>query len=151
MTDTEIYTVSAKSARKTAALFNYGNIIAMLPGLFVVPDLLFGTAERMHMIFMLIVTIVPMILWFGASIVIYILARHHPNARAGYYTQQAAYRYYGVVGLIVVAGTFYGTNANYWLVTWVICALVLVPWSLVDLIRIYKERWQDTQVEKPTV
>ena len=142
-------TISAKSARNTAALFNYGNIVAMLPGLFVVPTLLFGTAERMSMIFMLIATIVPMILWFAVSIVIYIIARHHPNERAGHYTQQAAYRYYGVVGLIVVAGTFYGTNVNYWLATWVVCALILVPWSAFDLIRIFKEQWQDTHVEEP--
>lgn len=150
MSESARKTISAKSTRTTAALFNYGNIIAMLPGLFVVPGLLLGSAERMSMIFMLIATIVPMILWFAVSIVIYIIARHHPNERAGHYTQQAAYRYYGVVGLIVVAGTFYGTNVNYWLVTWVVCALVLVPWSLVDIIRIFKEPWQDTIVEDTT-
>jgi len=147
MTESAKKTITAKSTRNTAALFNYGNIIAMLPGLFVVPTLLLGSTERMSMIFMLIATIVPMILWFAVSIMIYIIARHHPNARAGHYTQQAAYRYYGVVGLIVVAGTFYGTNVNYWLGTWVVCALILVPWSLVDVIRIFKEPWQDTTVE----
>jgi len=148
MTETASKTISAKSARNTAALFNYGNIIAMLPGLFVVPSLLIGSTERMSMIFMLIATIVPMILWFAVSIMIYIIARHHPNERTGHYTQQAAYRYYGVVGLIVVAGTFYGTNVNYWLATWVVCALVLVPWSLFDVIRIFKEQWQDILVEE---
>ena len=142
--------ITAKSARNTAALFNYGNVIAMLPGLFVVPTLLFGSAGHMSMIFMLIATIVPMILWFAVSIVIYIIARHHPNERAGHYTQQAAYRYYAVVGLIVVAGTFYGTNVNYWLATWVVCARILVPWSLIDLIRIFKEQWHDTTVEETT-
>lgn len=150
MTQSTTKTIRAKSARNTAALFNYGNIIAMLPGLFVVPRLLLGKTDKMSMIFMLIATIVPMILWFGVSIVIYIIARHHPNARAGHYTQQAAYRYYGVVGLIVVAGTFYGTNVNYWLVTWVVCALILVPWSVIDVIRIFKEPWQDILVEDET-
>lgn len=150
MTETATKIISAKSARDTAALFNYGNIIAMLPGLFVVPTLLMGKAGKMSMIFMLIATIVPMILWFAVSIVIYIIARHHPNERTGHYTQQAAYRYYGIVGLIVVAGTFYGTNVNYWLVTWVVCALILVPWSLIDIIRIFREPWQDTTVEVKT-
>ena len=143
-------TIDARSARNTATLFNYGNIIAMLPGLFVVPTLLFGTTQQMSMIFMLIATIVPMILWFAISIMIYIIARHHPNQRVGHYTQQAAYRYYGVIGMTVVAGTFYGTNVNYWLITWVVFALVLVPWSLLDVIRIFKEQWQDTIVEETT-
>jgi membrane protein DedA with SNARE-associated domain len=148
MPETATKTITANSARNTAALFNYGNIIAMLPGLFVVPSLMLGETEKMHMIFMLIATIVPMILWFAVSIVIYIIARHHPNARTGHYTQQAAYRYYGVVGFIVVAGTFYGTNVNYWLATWVLCALILVPWSLLDVYRIFKEQWQDITVEE---
>ena len=148
MTAIATKTISARSARNTATLFNYGNIIAMLPGLFVVPSLFMGKTEKMHMIFMLIATIVPMILWFAISIAIYIIARHHANPRTGHYTQQAAYRYYGVVGLIVVAGTFYGTNVNYWLVTWVVCALILVPWSLFDVIRIYREPWQDVTVEE---
>jgi len=143
-------TIDARSARNTATLFNYGNIIAMLPGLFVVPTLLFGTTQQMSMIFMLIATIVPMILWFAISIMIYIIARHHPNQRVGHYTQQAAYRYYGVIGMTVVAGTFYGTNVNYWLITWVVFALILVPWSLLDVIRIFKEQWQDTIVEETT-
>ncbi|MDH5181079.1 MAG: hypothetical protein OEZ39_15310 [Gammaproteobacteria bacterium] len=146
MTESATKIISGKSARKTAGLFNIGNILAMAPGLFVVPFSLFGQPARMTLIMMLILMIVPSILWFAASIVIYIIARHHPNERAGHYTQQAAYRYYGVVGVIVVAGTFYGTNANYWIITWAVCALVLIPWSILDLIRIYKENWQDMTV-----
>lgn len=151
MTESVQKTITAKSARTTATLFNYGNIIAMLPGLFVVPILMFGTTQRMGMIFMFIAIIVPMILWFGISIMVYIIARHHPNERAGHYTQQAAYRYYGVVGLIVVAGTFFGNHVTYWLVTWVVCALILVPWSLFDIFRIYKEQWHDSTVEETTL
>lgn len=150
MTESATKTITANSARKIASLFNIGNIIAMSPGLFVVPFTLFGSPERMTVIFMLILMIVPSILWFAASIVVYIIARHHPNERAGHYTQQAAYRYYAVVGVIVVAGTFYGTNANYWIITWAVCALVLIPWSILDLIRIYKkENWQDMTIEEP--
>ncbi len=148
MTESSKKTLTAKSSRNMAALFNYGNVIAMLPGLIVVPSLLLGTVEHMSMIFMMIATIVPMILWFAVSIMVYIIARHHPNERVGHYTQQAAYRYYGVIGMVVVAGTFYGTNVDYWLVTWVVFALILVPWSLLDVMRIFKEQWQDTLVEE---
>ncbi|MGD8484642.1 MAG: hypothetical protein PVF81_07275, partial [Thioalkalispiraceae bacterium] len=106
------FTVSAGRAKRAAGMFSWGNIIAMLPGLFIVPVLLFGSPEKMAMIFMFIVMLVPMILWFGISIAIYIIAKHNPNERVGHYTQQAAYRYYAVVGFIVVLGTFYGTDVK---------------------------------------
>ncbi|MFO7603435.1 MAG: hypothetical protein R6X06_06435 [Gammaproteobacteria bacterium] len=141
-------TISGRSARGLAGLFNAGNMLAILPGLIAV--LLVGTdnTDRMAIIVMFILMVVPNILWFAASIVVYILARHHPNARVGHYTQQAAYRYYAIIGVIVVAGTFYGTEVKLWLITWVIAALILLPWSLLDLWRIRKETWTDTIIEQ---
>ncbi len=116
----------------------------MLPGLFVIPVIFWGKPEYMTQIIMLIVMIVPMLLWFGISIVVYIIARHHPNARAGHYTQLAAYRYYGIIGFIIVVGTFYGTEVFYWVVTWIICASILIPWTIIDLISIKRAEWTDT-------
>ena len=117
-------TISAKAAMRSAAIFNYGNLLAIL---------------------------IPMpigVLWFAASIAVYIMFRHHPNPRVGHYTQWAAYRFYGLVGLVVVIATFYGTSLQAWLITWAVLATILVPWTLYDLILIYrKENWQDTFVE----
>jgi len=144
MTDTPQKTITARHAQKTASMFNLGNLVAMLPGLIVVPILWLGSPSYMAQIVMMILTIVPMLLWFGISIVVYIMARHHPNERTGHFTQQAAYRYYGVIGFIIVAGTFYGTNIQYWVITWVISALILIPWTLLDLVRIRREAWSDT-------
>jgi hypothetical protein len=143
----EKITVSAQKARRSAGLFNWGNIIAMLPGLFIVPILMFAEPEKMTVIFMFIIMLVPMILWFGVSIAIYIIAKHNPNERVGYFTQQAAYRYYGVVGFIVVVGTFFGTDVNLWIWTWLISALILVPLSIRDLFLIKKEQWADVEIE----
>jgi len=140
-------TISARSARNLAGLFNWGNIAAILPGLIAVLWVGVENTDRMAIIVMFIMMVVPNILWFAASIVIYTIARHHPNERVGHYTQQAAYRYYAIVGLIVVAGTFYGTNVKLWLITWVITALIMVPWSIIDFIRIRKETWQETIIE----
>lgn len=142
------HTITGASARKTARLFNLGNILAILPGLIAV--IIVGTENTNHkaIIVMFIMMIVPNILWFAASIVIYIIARHHPNERVGYFTQQAAYRYYAIIGVIIVAGTFYGTAVKLWLITWIITTLILVPWSLVDIWRIHKENWPDTKVDK---
>ena len=114
--------VPARSARFAARIFNYGNIIAMI-----IP--------------------VPLgILWSGASMLIYALNRHHPNERVGHYTQQAAYRLYGVLGLVVVVATFFGTNPILWLITWAICAAILIPTSIIDLHRIRRETWTDTVI-----
>ncbi|MFV2059129.1 MAG: hypothetical protein ACC653_00515 [Gammaproteobacteria bacterium] len=112
--------VSAKSARNSAGLFNIGNIVSML--------LPFPLG----------------IFWMGLSMVVYAMNRHHPDEKVGYYTQQAAYRFYGVVGFVVVVAIFFGTEIYYWLVTWALCAAILIPWSIVDLIRIRKENWQDS-------
>ena len=81
--------ISAASCRMVARLFSLGNIIAMLPGLVVAPIILLGQPERTSMIFMFILMVVPPILWFGISIIVYIIARHHPNPRVGHYTQWA--------------------------------------------------------------
>ena len=139
--------VPAAKARRSAGLFSWGNIIAMLPGLFIVPVLLLGEPEKMAMIFMFIIMLVPMILWFGVSIAIYIIAKHNPNERVGHFTQQAAYRYYGIIGFIVVAGTFFGTDVDLWIYTWLISAVILVPLSLRDLFLIKKEQWADVEIE----
>ena len=112
--------ISAASARRAAALFDYGNLIAILLPL-------------------------PLgIFWLGASMVVYAMNRHHPNPRVGYYTQWAAYRFYGLVGFVVAEATFYGTGLKAWLITWAVVAAILIPWTVYDLLRINREEWQDT-------
>ncbi len=139
--------ISAASARMAARLFNFGNIIAMLPGLLLAPIILLGQPERTSMIYMFILMVVPPILWFGISIIVYIIARHHPNPRVGHYTQWAAYRFYGMFGIVIPVGTFYGTQWQLWIATGGLVALILIPWSLLDLWRIQREQWQDITIE----
>ncbi len=139
--------ISAASARMAARLFNLGNIIAMLPGLLLAPIILLGQPERTSMIYMFILMVVPPILWFGISIIVYIIARHHPNPRVGHYTQWAAYRFYGMFGIVIPVGTFYGTQWQLWIATGGLVALILIPWSLLDLWRIQREQWQDITIE----
>lgn len=119
---TEIW-VSGRAARSACAVFNYGNIAAIL-----VP--------------------IPIgLLWLGASMIVYAMNRHHPNEKVGHYTQQAAYRLYGVIGFFVSVAIFFpGNNWNYYLIAWGLAAAILIPWSLVDLIRIKRDQWQDISV-----
>ncbi len=112
-----------RRARRAAALFNYGNILAIL-----VP--------------------IPLgMLWLGLSMLVYAMNRHHPNEKVGHYTQQAAYRFYGVTGFFVAAATFIpGGGWTYYLIAWALAAAVLIPWSVMDLLRIYRDTWSDMEL-----
>ncbi len=118
-----VHMLPGRKARSAASVFNYGNIIAII-----IP--------------------IPLgMLWLGLSMVVYAMNRHHPNERVGHYTQQAAYRFYGITGFFVAAAAFIpGGGWKYYLFAWVFAALILIPWSIVDLIRIRREQWDDMQV-----
>ena len=138
--------IPAVNARMFARLFNLGNLVSVAPGLIVAPILLLTEQERIATVFMFIAMIVPPILWFGLSIMIYIIARHHPNERVGHYTQQAAYRYYAMIGIVIPVGTFFGTDWKLWIMMGGVVGIILVPWTIWELIKVQKEHWQDTEI-----
>lgn len=112
----------AERSRKSARMFTYGNLAAVtFPPLFV--------------------------LWFGASILVYAIYRHHPNKRVGYYTQKAAYYYYGLAGSLVPLFTFApnGFIKTYWPWIWGICAVIMLVLSVSLLRKINSENWQDIE------
>lgn len=123
-TNTEV--ITAESSRKTARIFYFGNILSVL-----IPFPIF-------------------ILWFGASMFVYAMLRHHPNPRVGYYTQIAAYHYYGLAGLLVPVLTFAPGDffVKYWVHLWVVCAAVIIPLAVTQIMKINKEPWHDVQIEK---
>lgn len=124
-TEPKTKTIPAVSSRKTAKIFHYGNILAVL-----IPFPLF-------------------ILWFGASMFVYAMLRHHPNSRVGYYTQIGAYCYYGLAGLLVPILTFAPGDffTNYWWLIWIMCMALLIPLSIWQILKINRENWQDVEVE----
>lgn len=110
----------AEKSKKSARMFTYGNLIAItFPPFFV--------------------------LWFGASILVYAIYRHHPNKRVGYYTQRAAYYYYAMAGAVVPLLLFAPTGflKTNWLWLWAIYAVVMVILSVLLLRRINYEAWED--------
>lgn len=146
VTQPELQQVSARSARLTASLFNVGNIIAMLPGLFLAPYILIAQPTGMATVLLFVLMIVPPILWFGVSMVVYAMARHHPDPQVGHFTQQAAYRFYGMFGVVIPVGTFYGTDWRLWIITGGVVALILIPWSVLALRQIARAHWTDTVI-----
>jgi hypothetical protein len=124
MTPKSTQIVTAQQAQGSAKWFYYGNILA---GLLPVPFF---------------------ILWFGGAIITYAMLRHHPNPRVGYYTQIGTYIYYGLAGSFVPILTFASFDffVKYWWQVWVLCALVLVPSAIYQIIKINREKWYDVTV-----
>ncbi|HIO91385.1 MAG TPA: hypothetical protein EYG68_00890 [Leucothrix mucor] len=124
MSENESNIVTAKSAKASAKIFNYGNILSVI-----FPFPIF-------------------ILWFGGSMVFYAMFRHHPNKRVGYFTQVAAYQYYALAGLLVPVFTFAPKGITYWLVVWGIYVVILLPLAIMQLIKINREEWEDVTIEQ---
>lgn len=121
--------VSAAQCRRSAQIFIIGSMISVL-----VPPLL--------------------MVWIAASIFAYAAIAHHPDMRVREYQRWAGYRFYGLVGTLVVVLNFssemkgwLGGGMNLLLTVWVLSLLVVVPLGIRDLIRISRENWQDLKVE----
>ena len=138
-------TVSGRSCRRAASTFDWGNLIAVsLAG---VPLFLVSGEVGIATIIAAIMGIVPLIFWFGASMMVYAMCRHHPEDRVGRFTQWAAYRYYGLMGSLIVVATFFPPDLKYYRGYWVVAAAILIPWTIVALIRIYREDWTEVRIE----
>ena len=121
--------VSAAQCRRSAQIFIIGSIISVL-----VPPLL--------------------MVWIAASIFAYASVAHHPDMRVREYQRWAGYRFYGLVGTLVVVLNFSGAmqdwlggGLNLLFTVWAMSILVIVPLGIRDLIRIHRENWQDMKVE----
>ncbi len=126
MPSKEASIVTAKQSKFAAKVFNFGTIASVI-----IPFPLF-------------------IFWFGASMFVYALYRHHPNPRVGYYTQHAAYIYYGLAGLLVPVLTFAPKElfVDYWWAFWGAAVIGVVPLAVVQIVKASKEEWQDVKIKK---
>ncbi len=127
-----IKVVTAKQQMHAAQTFTFFSIIAVL----------------------LLPAIIPMLLWIAASIFVYAAAACHPNPKVCDYIKYSGYRFYGVVGALVVILNFSshlakmaGGAIQLAAIIWVLCILVVVPLGIRDLLRAKKEPWQDMEFE----
>lgn len=98
--------------------------------------------------------IIPMLLWLAASIFVYAAAANHPNPKICDFVRYSGYRFYGLVGSLVVVLNFspqMAKAAGGWLhlaiILWAISILVVIPLGIRDLLRAKHEPWQPLQVE----
>jgi hypothetical protein len=124
--------ITVKQQIRAAQMFTFFSIIAVL----------------------LLPAIIPMLLWLAASIFVYAAACNHPNPKICDYIRFSGYRFYGVVGTLVVILNFspqLAKMAGGWPhlmgYIWLGCFLVVVPLGVRDLLRAKNDSWQEMNVE----
>lgn len=141
--------ISASSSRFAAQLFNIITVTVLMISL---SALLLGKLLASHKIGFLpfVLSLPPVMIWLGASIFVYASIAHHPNPRAVHYNKWAGYRYYGVMGSLVVFGQpLYGLMGG-WLGLMLVMGLavtIIVPWALFDIYKAAREPWADMVIE----
>lgn len=98
--------------------------------------------------------IIPMLLWLAASIFVYAAAANHPNRKICDFIRFSGYRFYGLVGLLVITLNFsqqMAKAAGGWphllVLLWVLSILIVIPLGVRDILRAKHEPWQDLPVE----
>jgi len=141
--------ISASSSRFAAQLFNILTVVALMLSL---TALLLGKLLASQKIGFLpfVLSLPPVMLWLGASIFVYAGIAHHPNPRTAHYNKWAGYRFYGVMGSLMVIGpAIYGLLDGWQGLMLVLglAVLIIVPWALFDIYKAAREPWQDMTIE----
>lgn len=99
-----------------------------------------------------IIPIPLFMIWIGASMFVYAANAHHPDERVARYTRRAGYRFYGVVGAMVIFGqpilSWIGGFKGV-LVIWAMIAIGLIPMATWEIFKARREAWRDIVIEVP--
>jgi hypothetical protein len=141
--------ITASSSRFASQLFNIITVAVLMISL---TALLLGKLLASHKIGFLpfVLSLPPVMIWLGASIFVYASIAHHPNPLTAHYNKWAGYRYYGVMGSLVVFGQPIYDLLGGWLGLMLVLGLavtIIVPWALFDIYKAAREPWQDLIVE----
>jgi len=141
--------IPAASSRFAAQLFNLITVVVMLVSL---TTLLLGKLLASQKIGFLpfVLSLPPIMIWLGGSIFVYASIAHHPNSLAAHYNKWAGYRFYGVMGSLVVIGpAIYGLLGGWQGLMLVLgsAVAIIVPWALFDIVKAAREPWQDVTIE----
>lgn len=120
-------------------------------------------AQVFNIASILAIVVFPLImLWIAASIFTYAALAHHPSLKVREYVRHAGYRFYGLVGTLVVVLNYTEQMRHWvpgvirlgmltipmiWPMVWLLSALVVVPLGLRDILRARNDSWQDMTVE----
>jgi hypothetical protein len=101
------------------------------------------------------VFLMPLVIpWIAASIFVHASIAHHPNLRVREFLYPGGYRFYGLVGALVVVLNFssqmakwVGGGLHLLVLVWLVSLAVVVPLGVRDILRARRENWQDMIVE----
>ncbi|WP_324780180.1 hypothetical protein [Thiobacillus sedimenti] len=141
--------ISAASSRFSAQIFNIITVAVMLISL---SALLLGKLLASQKIGFLpfVLSMPPIMIWLGASMFVYATVAHHPNSRAAHYNKWAGYRFYGVMGTLMVFGQPLYDVLGGWqglMLVMGLAVVIIVPWALYDIFKAAREPWQDMTIE----
>ena len=141
--------IPAASSRFAALLFNLITIIVFTVSLIA---LLLGKLLASQNIAFLpfVLSLPPVMLWLAGSIFVYATIAHHPNPRTVYYNKWAGYRFYGVMGSMVVVGAPIYSLVGGWqglMLVLGLAVVIIVPWAIYDLYKAAREPWQDITLD----
>ena len=141
--------ITASSSRFAAQLFNILTVTALTISL---TALLLGKLLASHKIGFLpfVLSLPPVMIWLGGSIFVYASIAHHPNPRTAHYNKWAGYRFYGVMGSLMVIGpAIYGLLDGWQglMLVMGLAVLIIVPWALFDIYKAAREPWADMTIE----
>lgn len=141
--------ISAASSRFNAQLFNVITVITLTISLFAL--LLGKLLTNQHIEFLpFVLSFPPVMLWLAGSIFVYATVAHHPNARTVHYNKWAGYRFYGVMGSMVVIGAPIYSLLGGWrglMLVLGLAVLIIVPWAVYDIYKAAREPWQDLTLD----
>lgn len=141
--------IPASSSRLSAQLFNIITVVALTLSLVA---LLLGKllgSDKVGFL-PLVLSLPPVMIWFGASIFVYASIAYHPNPRTAHYNKWAGYRFYGVMGSLMVFGPLlYGLRGGWQGLMLVMgfAFAIIVPTALYDIFRAARETWHDVTVQ----
>jgi len=141
--------IPAASSRFAAQLFNIITVSVMILSL---TAMLLGKLLASQKVGFLpfVLSLPPLMIWLGASIFVYASIAHHPNPRSAHYNKWAGYRFYGVMGSLMVIGPALYGLLDGWrglMLVLGLAVLIIGPWALFDIFRAAREPWTDMTVE----
>lgn len=141
--------ITASSSRFAAQIFNIITIVVLSISL---TALLLGKLLASQKIVFLpfVLSLPPVMIWLAGSIFVYASIAHHPNPRTVHFNKWAGYRFYGVMGSMVVIGPAIYDVLDGWRGLMLVLGLavaIIVPWALMDILKAAREPWQDMTIE----
>jgi hypothetical protein len=146
MSETKTHLITAASCLRSARMFNYLAVGTTLlsASLFMLG---LSIADKRMAFLPLAMSLPPIMIWLAFSIFVYASIAHHPDLTVRHYTKWAGYRYYAVVGTLVVFANDLAHLPTGWPGVFGLMIAVLVPWSLYDIWKAGREDWKDIEVE----